>query len=78
MRELITGVITIGVLFNFAYGFDFNDDIRKITIDYDYYEGFKEDKIIRSIKDKSWYILKSDGSLIKLNGDYLDYAGIEN
>lgn len=65
-------------LFNITYGVEFNDDIQKITLDYDYFDGIGNDKIIRSKSDDSWYLLKSDGSRIQLKGNYLDYAGIEN
>lgn len=63
---------------NFAYGFDFSEDIQKANLDYQYFEGFNNDKIIRNIKDKSWHLLKTDGTRVKFNVDYLDYAGIEN
>lgn len=63
---------------NIAYGVEFNDDIQKTTLDYQYFDGFGNDKIIRSTRDKSWNLLKSDGTMIKFNVDYLDYAGIEN
>lgn len=62
---------------NFAYGVDFNTDIKKVTLDYYYYEGFGEDKVVQSIEDESWHILKPDGCLINLKGDYLAYAGTE-
>jgi len=62
---------------NFAYGMDFNDDIQKVTLDYYYYEGFGEDKVVQSVNDGNWHILKPDGSKVKLKGNYLDYAGIE-
>ncbi len=42
---------------NFAYGMDFNDDIQKVTLDYYYYEGFGEDKVVQSINDGNWHIL---------------------
>lgn len=64
-------------LFNITYGMDFNYDIQEITLDYYYYEGFGEDKVAQSVKDGSWHILKSDGSIINLRGDYLAYAGME-
>jgi len=60
-----------------VYGVEFNDDIQKITLNYDYFDGIGNDKILRSKSDATWYLLKSDGSKIKLKGNYLDYAGIE-
>jgi len=60
-----------------AFGMDFNDDIQKLTLDYYYYEGFGQDKVVQRVKDGSWHILKPDGSLINLNGEYLAYAGME-
>lgn len=62
---------------NFAYGVDYNDDIQKVTLDYYYYEGFGKDKVVQRVKDGSWHILKPDGSVINLKGNYMDYAGIE-
>lgn len=62
---------------NYAYGLDFNDDIQKVALDYYYYEGFGEDKVVQSVNDGSWHILKPDGSLINLKGNYLAYTGIE-
>lgn len=62
---------------NYAYGLDFNDDIQKVALNYYYYEGFGEDKVVQSVNDGSWHILKSDGSLINLKGNYLAYVGIE-
>ncbi len=62
---------------NYAYGLVFNDDIQKIELDYYYYEGLDEDKIVQSIKDGRWHILKPDGRIINLKGDYLAYAGVE-
>ncbi|MDD4781120.1 MAG: WG repeat-containing protein [Tissierellia bacterium] len=62
---------------NFAYAVEFNDDIQKVTFDYYYYEGFGEDKVVKSVKDGSWSILKSDGEFINLNGKYLTYIDME-
>jgi hypothetical protein len=62
---------------NYVYGLDFNDDIQKIELDYYYYEGFDGDKVIQSAKDGSWHILKPNGRLINLKGNYLAYAGME-
>lgn len=62
---------------SYAYGLDFNDDIQKVALDYYYYEGFGEDKVVQSINDGSWHILKPDGNLINLKGNYLAYVGIE-
>lgn len=73
--QIFIFIFSIG---NIAYGVEFNDDIQKTTLDYQYFDGFGDDKIIRSTKDKSWHLLKSDGTMIKFNIDYLDYAGIEN
>ncbi|MEL7647354.1 MAG: WG repeat-containing protein [Sedimentibacter sp.] len=60
-----------------AFGMDFNDDIQKITLDYYYYDGFGQDKVVQSVNDGSWHILKPDGSLINLKGKYLAFAGME-
>lgn len=60
-----------------AFGMDFNDDIQKITLDYYYYDGFGQDKVVQSVEDGSWHILKPDGSLINLRGKYLAFAGME-
>ncbi len=62
---------------NLAFGMDFNDDIQKITLDYYYYDGFGQDKVVQSVEDGSWHILKPDGSLINLKGKYLAFAGME-
>jgi hypothetical protein len=62
---------------NFAYAVEFNADIQKVTLDYYYYEGFGEDKVAQSVKDGSWHILKSDGSIINLNENYLTYIDME-
>lgn len=74
MPILVFLLFTIG---NYAYGLDFNDDIQKVVLDYYYYEGFGEDKVVQSVNDGSWHILKPDGSLINLKGNYLAYVGIE-
>ena len=74
---VMTVCILLFSLGNIAYGVDFNDDIQKTTLDYDYFDGFENDKIIRSKKDGSWYLLKADGSKVELKGNYLDYAGTE-
>ncbi|WP_312698970.1 WG repeat-containing protein [Sedimentibacter sp.] len=63
-------------LFNITYAVEFNDDIKKITLDYDYYDGIGNDKIIRSKDNGIWYLLKSDGRRIELKGNYIDYEGI--
>nr|WP_312576988.1 WG repeat-containing protein [Sedimentibacter sp.] len=57
-----------------AYGVEFNDDIQQVSLDYYYFEGFGEDKIIKSVQDGTWYLLKADGHKIELEGKYLDYA----
>ena len=76
---LIVATVSIFLfsLCNIVYGVEFNDDIQKITLNYDYFDGIENDKILRSKGDGSWHLLKSDGSKIKLKGNYLDYAGIE-
>jgi serpin B len=56
---------------------EFNDDIQMVELNYYYYDGFGEDKVVQSIKDGSWHILKPDGSLINLKSNYLAFAGIE-
>lgn len=78
-KAIIVMIVCVFIfsLINITYGMEFNDDIQKITLDYDYFDGFGNDKIIRSKNDGSWYLLKSDGSRIELKGNYLDYAGIE-
>jgi hypothetical protein len=60
-----------------ALGMDFNADIQKITLDYYYYDGFGQNKVVQSVVDGSWHILKPDGSLINLKGNYLAFAGME-
>ncbi len=78
-KTLIVATV-FGFLFSLChtvYGVEFNDDIQKITLNYDYFDGIDNDKILRSKGDGSWHLLKSDGSKIKLKGNYLDYAGIE-
>lgn len=57
-----------------VYGVEFNDDIQKITLNYSYFDGIENDKILRSKSDGSWHLLKSDGSKIELKGKYLDYG----
>jgi len=74
---VVTVLIFIFSLYNIVNGVEFNDDIQKVELNYYYYEGFGEDKVVQSIKDGSWYILKPDGSLINLKGNYLAFAGIE-
>ena len=74
---IATVLIFIFSLYNIVNGVEFNDDIQKVELNYYYYEGFGEDKVVQSIKDGSWHILKPDGSLINLKGNYLAFAGIE-
>lgn len=64
-------------IFNTVYGLEFNADIKKIELDYYYYEGLGEDKVVQSVEDGSWHILKYDGSLVNLKGNYLAFAGME-
>ena len=75
---IVTSVfIFIFSLSSNVYGVSFNDDIQKTVLDYDYFDGFENDKILHSKNDGTWYLLKADGSKIELKGKYLDYAGIE-
>lgn len=60
-----------------AFGIEFNADIQKVTLDYYYYDGFGRDKVVQSVKDGSWHIIKPDGTLINLRGKYLAFAGME-
>ena len=78
-KILIITTVTIFLfsLCNIIYGVEFNYDIQKIMLNYNYFDGFENDKIIRSKNDGTWYLLKSDGSKIELKGKYLDYTGIE-
>ncbi len=78
-KTLITITVTIFLfsLCNIIYGVEFNYDIQKIMLNYSYFDGIENDKILRSKSDGSWHLLKSDGSKIELKGKYLDYAGIE-
>ena len=41
-----------------VYGVEFNDDIQKITLNYDYFDGIENDKILRSKSDGSWAFIK--------------------
>ena len=36
-------------LYAVQYGVEFNDDIQKITLNYDYFDGIGNDKILRMI-----------------------------
>lgn len=72
--QILVFMFSVG---DFAYGMDFNDDIQKVALNYYYYDGFGDDKVVQSVRDGSWHILKPDGSLINLKGNYLDYAGID-
>ncbi|MDD3751666.1 MAG: hypothetical protein PHU60_06425, partial [Tissierellia bacterium] len=78
-KTLIVATVLIFIfsLYNIVSGVEFNDDIQKVELNYYYYDGLGEDKIVQSIKDGSWHILKPDGSLINLKGNYLAFAGIE-
>ena len=78
-KTLIVATVLIFIfsLCYMVYGVEFSDDIKKITLNYDYFDGIENDKILRSKGDGSWHLLKSDGSKIELKGKYLDYAGIE-
>ncbi len=73
----ITIVIILSSTGSFAYGVDFNYDLQKVEPDYYYYEGLGQDKVVQSVKDGSWHILRPDGSLINLKGKYMCYVGTE-
>jgi len=70
----ITGLFSTA---GYTYGIVFNIDLQKVESDYYYYAGFYRDMVAQSVKDGSWNILKTDGRIINLKGDYLAYAGME-
>jgi len=64
-KVLIVMTFCLVLLSSTVYGMVFNDDIQKVDLDYYYYDGFGNDKIVQSVKDGSWHILKADGRLQK-------------
>jgi hypothetical protein len=46
-KIIVLVLITFLFIINsFAFGMDFNDDIQKVILDYYYYEGFGEVKLL--------------------------------
>lgn len=70
-------ILCIAFTSNLAEAVVYNEDLQKIELEYDYFHGFGQDKVLRNKENNTWHLLKENGSLIDLKQAYLTYIDME-
>lgn len=79
LTKVLASILAITLLFTLnAFGDEviFNYDLERVPSDYYFYEGFGDDNVFYNIKENRWGIIRANGEVINLKGDYISYCDI--